>query len=87
MPAMEYLPFKDNLSPGETCFLYTDGLTEATNTEKELYGEKRLTACLTSHAAATPGTLQKAVFADICSFRGDEPPSDDITMLTMCRLA
>ncbi|MCR5562242.1 MAG: SpoIIE family protein phosphatase [Desulfovibrio sp.] len=85
MPGVEYLPFRDALAPGETCFLYTDGLTEAMNADKELYGEDRLAACLTAHASATPGALQKAVFADICSFRGDEPPSDDITMLTMCR--
>ena len=85
MPGVEYLPFRDALAPGETCFLYTDGLTEAMNADKELYGEDRLAACLTAHASAAPGELQKAVFADICAFRGNEPPSDDITMLTMCR--
>lgn len=85
MPGVEYLPFRDALAPGETCFLYTDGLTEAMNAAKELYGEERLAACLAAHATAAPGALQEAVFADIRAFRGDEPPSDDITMLTMCR--
>ncbi|MCR4666701.1 MAG: SpoIIE family protein phosphatase [Desulfovibrio sp.] len=85
MPDVEYLPFKDTLSPGDTCFLYTDGLTEAMNSEKELYGEERLAACLVAHSKAAPRELQNAVFADICAFRGDEPPSDDITMLTVCR--
>ncbi|WP_297671814.1 SpoIIE family protein phosphatase [uncultured Desulfovibrio sp.] len=87
MPGVEYLPFVDALAPGEICFLYTDGLTEAMNADKELYGDERLAACLAAHATATPDALQKAVFADICAFRGEEPPSDDITMLTMCRHA
>ena len=85
MPGVEYLPFKDALEPGESCFLYTDGLTEAMNSGKELYGDERLTACLASHAGDAPRALHEAVFADICAFRGDEPPSDDITMLVMRR--
>ncbi len=85
MPEVEYLLFKDVLAPGESCFLYTDGLTEAMNASKELYGDERLAACLAVHAASAPFALQEAVFADICAFRGNEPPSDDITMLTICR--
>lgn len=85
MPDLEYLAFKDTLAPGECCFLYTDGLTEAMNAQKELYGEDRLAECLAAHAQASPSALHKAVFADICAFRGEEPPSDDITMLAMRR--
>ncbi len=85
MPDVEYLLFKDVLAPGESCFLYTDGLTEAMNASKELYGEERLATCLAMHAAGAPLALQEAVFADICAFRKNEPPSDDITMLTICR--
>ncbi|MBQ7586329.1 MAG: SpoIIE family protein phosphatase, partial [Desulfovibrionaceae bacterium] len=85
MPDISYLLFKDCLQPGERCFLYTDGLTEAMNSKKELYGEERIAACLRKHAEDGPKEIQEAVFADICTFRGEEPPSDDITMLTLAR--
>ncbi len=85
MPDLSYALYKDVLAPGEICFLYTDGLTEAMNKNKELYGEKRLIKCIASHPGASPQELQQAVFMDICDFRGTEPQSDDITMLTLLR--
>ncbi|MCR5814961.1 MAG: SpoIIE family protein phosphatase [Desulfovibrio sp.] len=87
MPGVEYLQFTDLLAPNESCFLYTDGLTEAMNSDKELYGEERLRACLVANAKKSPDALHKAIFADICAFRGNEPPSDDITMMTICHKA
>lgn len=85
MPGIDYLQFKDTLAPDERFFLYTDGLTEAMNADKEFYGDQRLEACLSAHAQDTPEQLHEAVFNDICAFRGSEPPSDDITMMTICR--
>ena len=85
MPGVEYVQFTDVLAPQESCFFYTDGLTEAMNKRQELYGEDRLNACLAAHANDSPRALHEAVFADICAFRGEEPPSDDITMMTICR--
>ena len=85
MPGIEYIQFSDMLDFQESCFLYTDGLTEAMNSAKELYGDSRLNACLEVHTNQTPHALHEAVFADICAFRGDEPPSDDITMMTIRR--
>lgn len=85
MPDVTYLLFRDALAAGDSCFLYSDGLTEAMNVDKALYGDERLSHCLAAHAADAPSALQEAVFADICAFRGDAPPSDDITMLVVRR--
>lgn len=46
MEGMRYKEFQVTLSPGDMLFLYTDGVTEATNAAQELYGEKRLEEAL-----------------------------------------
>ena len=85
MPDMEYTLFADRLKPGEICLIFTDGVTEAMNANKELYGEERLSRCLEQNRRATPKELLTLVFEDIVRFRGAEPQSDDITMLAFCR--
>ena len=85
MPDMTYTLFKDRLNPGEICLIFTDGVTEAMNAAKELYGEARLSQCLAQNRNATPKDLLTRVFEDIVRFRGNEPQSDDITMLAFCR--
>ena len=85
LPDMEYTLFHDRLTPGEICLIFTDGVTEAMNTAKELYGEERLFRCLEQNRRATPKQLLTRVFEDIVRFRGEEPQSDDITMLAFCR--
>ena len=86
MPGLVYTDFHDTLQIGDRCFLYTDGLTEAMNANKDLFGDANVAASLTKHATLSPSLLEKAVFEDIGQFRGTEPPSDDITMLTIARL-
>ena len=66
------------LEPGDTLFLYTDGVTEAANRENTLYGEERLRSCLTEEE---PEALCRGVHADIEAFVNGAEQSDDITML------
>ena len=86
LPDIEFVSYTDQLQSGESCFLYTDGLTEALNHDLELYGDERLAKCLKLNAGKLPKALHEAVFQDICNFRQTEPASDDITMLTFSRL-
>lgn len=69
------------LSKGDRLFLYTDGVTEATNVDKKLYGEDRLLNFLNEHTDLNINEMVPAVKADIDNFVGDEPQFDDITML------
>ena len=71
------------LQPGDKIFQYTDGVTEATNAENELYGMQRLAAVLNRNADAAPNALIPAVKADIDAFVGSSPQFDDITMLSL----
>lgn len=69
------------LQPGDTVFLYTDGVTEATDSENRLYGEERLLNTLNHCKAENMKELCRCVRADVDAFVGDAPQFDDITML------
>ena len=71
------------LEPGDKLFQYTDGVTEATNANNELYGMQRLTSVLSANAKLSAQELLPAVRADIDRFVGDAPQFDDITMLCL----
>ena len=69
--------------PGDILFLYTDGVTEATDTANRLYGEERLQAGLNGMTDTKPEALCKTVLADVDRFAGEAPQFDDITMLCL----
>lgn len=69
------------LAPGDKIFQYTDGVTEATNGEKELYGMVRLGDVLKKSTGKRPEELLAVVREDINAFVGSAPQFDDITML------
>ena len=72
------------LAPGETLFLFTDGITEAMDESGELFGEERLAASLRSCPGGAPRDLIDAVLRDVREFAGTAAPSDDIAALA-CR--
>ena len=81
---MEDLRFTERefrLDPGDTVFVYTDGVTEATDSRKELFGEERLLDALNRHRDDPPEKLLPEIRADVDAFVGDAPQFDDITMM------
>lgn len=81
MEGMRYRPASLELAPGDALYLYTDGVTEAANENKQLYGDQRLCEVLNAHADSDPETLLKTVKDDVDAFVGTAPQFDDITML------
>ena len=84
---MEDIDFKQQsikLNKGDSIFLYTDGVTEALNSNNELYGEQRLLECLNrSDKSLSVEELLAFVRADVNSHVDGADQSDDITMLTL----
>ncbi|MFZ5453874.1 MAG: SpoIIE family protein phosphatase [Thermodesulfobacteriota bacterium] len=81
---MEGLSYKTGelfLAPGEALFLYTDGVTEASNREEELFSEERLLQSLQDLPGASSRATIQAVKARIDEFVAGAPQADDITML------
>lgn len=83
MPGMRYADHCTRLMPGDRIFVYTDGVTEATNARNELYGEDRLILCMADKRSLSAKGLLEAVQDDVNRFVGDAPQFDDITMLEL----
>ena len=69
------------LEPGDSLFVYTDGVTEAENSSKEMFGEENLLAGLNRDPEANPEDSIKNVKRQIEAFVGEAEQFDDITML------
>ena len=81
---MEGMKFKEHdfeMHPGDILFVYTDGVTEATNAEDELFGTERMLESLNHNRSAQPKELLSEVKRAIDVFVSDVPQFDDITML------
>ncbi|HBL41340.1 MAG TPA: hypothetical protein DDY98_07170 [Ruminococcaceae bacterium] len=83
MDGVRYKPQEFQLEPGDIVYLYTDGVTEATNSKEELYGEERLLTLLQNNQFENVQELCTAVKADVDAFVGDAPQFDDITMVAL----
>ncbi len=83
MEGVKYRLGEFSLMPGDEIFLYTDGVTEATNSRNELYGDERLEKCLNGLEGMSSEDICRAVKKDVDSFVGDAPQFDDITMLSL----
>ena len=83
MDTTRYRQFEIPLEPGDKLFLYTDGVTEATDAENRLYGSDRLAACLNAMPDADVYETLAGVKKDIDAFVGAAEQFDDITMLVL----
>ena len=83
MEGMKYRAGSMMLEPGDKIFQYTDGVTEATNVNNELYGMDRLGKILNKVKDGIPNEILPAVKQDIDEFVGEAPQFDDITMLCL----
>lgn len=83
MEGMRYKTGVMQLEPGDKIFQYTDGVTEATNSENELYGMERLKAVLNERKEQSPKEILTAVKQDVDTFVGVAPQFDDVTMLCL----
>ena len=81
IPGMRFREHEFELRHGDTLFVYTDGVTEATDVHNELFGTDRMLAGLNRKPDADMKELLANVREDIDAFVGEAPQFDDITML------
>ena len=84
-PGINFLQDIVVLAPGDTLLLYTDGVTEAMNADREEFGMERLQKVFESNPPRNSQEANEAVFEAVHAFAGDTPQSDDITCLTLFR--
>jgi sigma-B regulation protein RsbU (phosphoserine phosphatase) len=71
------------LKPNDVLYLYTDGVTEADNNAKKLYGEQRLLETINKNKDANIEALCAGIRRDVAIFADGARQSDDITMLAI----
>ena len=77
---MRYKEYELLFAPGDELFLYTDGVTEASNLSRELFGSNRMVEALNASSRAADGVLE-TVKSRLDEFVGEAEQFDDITML------
>ena len=81
MEGIRYKEYELHLEPGAKLFVYTDGLSEAQNSEEELFGRNRIVQALNSVKDEPPEGLLRAVTEAVTAFVGEAEQFDDLTML------
>lgn len=71
------------LNPGEMLLLYTDGVTEAMNTQREQYSPERLLSLLEKNEGKDPKGVLDSVWHSILTHQAEAEQSDDVTMLAI----
>ena len=71
------------LYPGDSVFIFSDGVRNVVNSKGEHFGYQRVLELLNREPEATPSVLIQTVKQAVDRFSGGEPQSDDITMLSL----
>ena len=73
----------DRLAPGECLMIYTDGVTDATDTSGAMFGTDRLVESVNMSDRFDADSLTRGVFSTVEEFSRGAPQADDITVLTV----
>ena len=83
VPGASYKLHTAVLAPGDTLFLYTDGVTEAMDPTGALFGERRLEETLRAAPAGEPESVCRMVRDAVDAFAAGAPAADDLTVLAV----
>ena len=78
---IKYKDHEIQLSKGDTVFVYTDGVPEATNADEKMFKDERMLDALNKNPSASPSELLETVKSAVDEFVGEAEQFDDLTML------
>jgi type II secretory pathway predicted ATPase ExeA len=73
------------LAPGAVLLLYTDGVLDALSPQQERFGSEQMLEAALAKLGGSAQDLQDGLLARLQQFIGDEPPFDDLTLMTVMR--
>ncbi len=85
IPEFDFSENTVKLEPGDTAFLYTDGVTEAARSDEDFFGLERLRDIFAETPPKSPKEANDVTFAAVHAFVGNLPQTDDITCLALTR--
>ncbi len=84
MPGSSYEERKETLAPGDSVIFYSDGIVEAHNQKREMFGFPHLKALVGEHSGGA--TLIDFLLGELATFTGaDWEQEDDVTMVVLNR--
>jgi sigma-B regulation protein RsbU (phosphoserine phosphatase) len=81
----EFTSVKFSMLPGDTLFLFTDGLSESRGPAGDEYGTERLRSLLCRRQELLPEELINACLGDLSDFCAGSPKHDDLTVMALRR--
>ena len=84
VPGARFHDHEYELDSGDVVVFYTDGVIEALNPQKEMFGESGLMDSLRRSSGDPPGAVQR-IATDVYRFAGSAPQSDDVTIVSVGR--
>jgi sigma-B regulation protein RsbU (phosphoserine phosphatase) len=82
----QFLVSDEQLNPGDTLFLYTDGLVEAQDEAGNEYGKDRLLEIVSMNCSLSPQELVSACIENLGAFQSGAPVADDLTIMAIRKL-
>lgn len=85
LPEQPFKAASAALGPGDSLVIFSDGITEALNTQGELFDDSRLQATLLQNVGCAAVDMLDAIEQAVAAFAGDAPQADDMTLLVVSR--
>jgi len=82
--AVHYRPFRVQLDAGDALLMYTDGINEAMNPDRRVFGSKRVRQALRSGPKPIDELCQ-SLLAEVRQFTQGQPQNDDICLVGIQR--
>ena len=83
MPQVEYQETSIRMEPGDMLVVYTDGLIEARNNEKQFFSLDRLKQLAVSSRELPAGLIRTVILDELSAHTGGKAPADDVTLLVL----
>jgi len=84
--AMEEIELEERtleLARGDVVVFYTDGVTEAVDTQEQQFGEERLLSLIKEHHQLSAAELVERIKEAVVAFCAEAPQFDDITLMVL----
>jgi sigma-B regulation protein RsbU (phosphoserine phosphatase) len=83
---IEYEDREAHLEPGDLLLVYTDGIVEASDVRRQMFGRERLSEAASKNRAKSALELAECISDAVDAFVGDAPQFDDLTLVVAKRM-
>ena len=80
---VEYKPRQTRLAPGDVVVMYTDGVTEASDADNQMFGDERLEKLVREGVHLGAEEIKQWIMDEVLNFTAGLPQGDDITLIVL----